>query len=362
MLNFSSFNLLFFSPCFCLFSIIWYSYFLLNFNNSAGRTNKKDFLKVKNKSLVVNYSRYSNFYFVTPIFYYFTVYLFVIKNYEGFFFFRHFFLSNFLFSFFFYTIVVLLFLYYFFFNILKAGSTSNYTLDYLLSIFHVIFFLPYSFFSSNALTIFFFLELGSNIILYNLISSSNWFSLSNSKNKLNSNATTISKYFFNTIFFHFWSSFFTSILILYSIINFYLYFGTTEWFYLNFLLDTSLSGAYSTNNVFIYLNVTIFFIAFLLKLGVSPFFVFKLEIYKGLPLYNIFFYSTSFFIIFFTTFFLVFFYYLPVIAIYLKFFITLFVFVIIFLVIFFIFDSAILRNFFAFSSLINSINLFILIV
>ena len=357
MLNFSTFNLIFFFPCFSLFSLIWYSYFLLNFTSNSNRHHKKDFIKTKSTSLVINYSRYSNFFFLTPVFFYVVTYLVIIKNYESFFFFRHIFISNFLFSLFFYMTIILFFLYYFFFNILKVSSTNNYTLDYLLSVFHIVFFLPYSFFSSNMLTIFFFLEVASNIILYNLVSSSNWFTVDKHKNKSHASSSSISKYFFNTIFFHFWSSFFTSILILYTIINFYLYFGTTEWVYLNFLLDIFLSGSYSINTTFVYLNATIFFIAFLLKLGVSPFFVFKLEMYKGLPLYNVFFYST----IFFTIFFIVFFYYLPFVLAYLKFFTLLGSFIVIVLSIFFIFDSKVLRNFFAISSLINSVNLLILI-
>jgi len=101
MLNFSTFNLIFFFPCFSLFSLIWYSYFLLNFTSNSNRHHKKDFIKTKSTSLVINYSRYSNFFFLTPVFFYVVTYLVIIKNYESFFFFRHIFISNFLFSLFF---------------------------------------------------------------------------------------------------------------------------------------------------------------------------------------------------------------------------------------------------------------------
>ena len=123
-----------------------------------------------------------------------------------------------------------------------------------------------------------------------------------------------------------------------------------------------MKGTYTTNLLFIYLNLLIFFLAFTIKLGISPFFIFKLEIYKGLPLYNVFFYSTVFFLIFFTLFFLVLFYYLPILTLTLKFFLLLIILVSVILVVFFIFDNILLRNFFALSSLINSLNLLILIV
>lgn len=362
MLNFSSFSILFFLPNFLFFSIIWYAYFLVNYTAHVKFTSKSDAVKLKNKSIVFNSASILNFNFIQLISSFLILYFFTLRGYEDFYFFRHLFLSNFTFSLFFYVVIISFILYSLFFKIIKSGSKGNVSSDYLISIVHIFFFLPYAFFSNTILTVFFFLELASNLVLYNLISSNNWFNLSKLNNKKQGSSSTVSKYFFNVIFFHFWASFFSSILILYSIINFYLYFGTSEWFYLNFLIGLLLKGTYTTNLLFIYLNLLIFFLAFTIKLGISPFFIFKLEIYKGLPLYNVFFYSTVFFLIFFTLFFLVLFYYLPILTLTLKFFLLLIILVSVILVVFFIFDNILLRNFFALSSLINSLNLLILIV
>jgi NADH:ubiquinone oxidoreductase subunit 2 (subunit N) len=197
--------------------------------------------------------------------------------------------------------------------------------------------------------------------LYNLLSTANWFSFFN-KNTILKKENSISKYFFNIIFFHFWASFFSSILLIYTIINFYLVFGTTEWVYLNFLIDLTYKGMYNTNILYIYVNLLIFFISFLIKLGISPFFLFKLEIYRGMPLYNIFFYSVVFFLLFFIIFFLILYYYLPILVGSLHFFFNLILLFSVITVIFFLFDNTLLRNFFAFSSVINSINLTILLI
>jgi NADH:ubiquinone oxidoreductase subunit 2 (subunit N) len=119
---------------------------------------------------------------------------------------------------------------------------------------------------------------------------------------------------------------------------------------------------YNTNILYIYVNLLIFFISFLIKLGISPFFLFKLEIYRGMPLYNIFFYSVVFFLLFFIIFFLILYYYLPILVGSLHFFFNLILLFSVITVIFFLFDNTLLRNFFAFSSVINSINLTILLI
>ena len=43
----------------------------------------------------------------------------------------------------------------------------------------------------------------------------------------------------------------------------------------------------------------VFIISVFFKLGVTPFHLFKVEVYKGIPLLSIFFYTTYYFIVFF---------------------------------------------------------------
>ena len=47
-------------------------------------------------------------------------------------------------------------------------------------------------------------------------------------------------------------------------------------------------------------------VGFLIKLGVAPFFAYKLELYQGLPLYALVFYSLIYFFLFMSGFFMVF--------------------------------------------------------
>ena len=98
-----------------------------------------------------------------------------------------------------------------------------------------------------------------------------------------------------------------------------------------------------------------------LKLGVAPFFAYKVEIYRGLPLYALFFYSVVYFVIFFTAIFVVFTYYFAVGGTLIKPLATAGLLVTCIVMIVFMFDSQALRNFFALSSLVNVTNFLILI-
>ncbi len=361
MLNYALFNFVIAVPSFLFFIFTWYAYFVINSNSFSSLILKRDLLKSRMRNIDFNYNGYNNFFVFLAILAYICLYFFVIRGFEDCYFFNTFFFSNFIFSVFFYNLSLNLFFFFVFIFILKNSQNTNVSLDYVVSIITILFFLPYIFFCNNILIFFFFLELASNLILYNLLGTVSWFS-SFSKQVLLKKEVSVSKYFFNVIFFHFWASFFSSVLLIYSIINFYLVFGTTEWFYINFLSGFLFKGLYFNSNLFIYLNLCIFFISFLIKLGVSPFFLFKLEIYKGLPLYNIFFYSFIYFFYFFSIFFLILYYYLPTLLESIYFLLTFFLLIYSILTIFFLFDSALLRNFFAFSSLINSVNLLILII
>lgn len=361
VLNYALFNFILTIPSFLFFSFTWYAYFLINSNIFAKLISKKDLVKTRMRNIDFNYNSYNNSFFFLVLLAYTSLYFFLLRGFEGSYFFNTLFFSNFIFSLFFYNLILNLIVLVIFLIILQNSQSTNVSLDYIVSIVTILFFLPYIFFCNNILIFFFFLELASNLILYNLLGSANWFS-SFKKHVFSKKETSVSKHFFNVVFFHFWASFFSSVLLIYSIINFYLIFGTTEWFYLNFLTDFVIRGFYFNNSLFLCINLVIFFISFLVKLGVSPFFLFKLEIYKGLPLYNIFFYSIIFFFYFFSIFFLIVYYYLPIILSVAQVWLNFLLLISIIVTLLFLFDSSLLRNFFAFSSLINSINLLILLI
>merc|ERR1711990_313664 len=88
------------------------------------------------------------------------------------------------------------------------------------------------------------------------------------------------------------------------VILMYLYlFNTTEWVVLNFLSlvqTTSLTPNYISTTIINFVLI----LAFLLKIGLTPVHLYKLEVYKGLPYISIFFYTTFYFLVFFLFFFL----------------------------------------------------------
>lgn len=108
------------------------------------------------------------------------------------------------------------------------------------------------------------------------------------------------------------------------------------------------------------LSVGILAVGLMLKLGVAPFFAYKVEIYKGLPLHALFFYSVVYFTVFFTTAFMLFSFYFAVGGVLLKPLASTLLAASCAVLIIFMFDSQALRNFFALSSLVNGTNFLIL--
>merc|ERR1711959_853486 len=77
----------------------------------------------------------------------------------------------------------------------------------------------------------------------------------------------------------------------------YLY-STTEWVILNFLGLVQIINLNTNYIVTVLVNFILIF-SFLIKIGLTPIHLYKLEVYKGLPYLSIFFYTTFYFLIFF---------------------------------------------------------------
>lgn len=165
---------------------------------------------------------------------------------------------------------------------------------------------------NNLLALIFILELQSILFIYLLSSNYNintYFTdyLLNSKLKIyNLN----SLWYFSSLIYQFWVSFFGSILLFYGVLlilkmNFlfdWAQFDLLNYFFFFYCFD--LKGYY--------FSFLVLFIGFVLKLGLFPFFVWKPEIYKNLTLTTLFVYMFSYlfaflliFIFFFTTYFVV---------------------------------------------------------
>ena len=156
------------------------------------------------------------------------------------------------------------------------------------------------------------------------------------------------------IFFQYWVTFFSTIYIVYFYINIFYLYGSSEWFILQFLNSIDLENNYVQSNM-IRLLILVFILGVFFKLGITPFHLFKIEVYKGLPFLSIFFYTTYYFVVFFT-------FFIFLLSDFLNSFINqyyLFLFLVLFFgsiyVVVLLFDVTFLKAFFTYSTVINTI-------
>lgn len=233
---------------------------------------------------------------------------------------------------------------------------QNATQDYIFIITNLTLLLPYIFCINTFFVFIFFLEFLSCFLFYKLISSSIWYK-NYSSIKINFKIF-LPLNFLNMIFFQYWVTFFSTIFLIYSYISIINIFGTSEWLIFNLLL---LGDSYSLLHKSINILLSFFLIlSFFLKLGMAPFQMIKVEIYNGLSIFTIFFYTVYYFTIFF-----IFFLYFIVNMCFCY---TYYYYFIIYLLILFgvlyiislMFDLTQLKSFLLYSTLLNSIGFIIL--
>lgn len=156
------------------------------------------------------------------------------------------------------------------------------------------------------------------------------------------------------LFFQYWAAFFSSIMFTYVILMYLYLYNTTEWVVLNFLnliQITSLTLDYTSVTLINFVLI----IAFLLKIGLTPVHLYKLEVYKGLPYITIFFYTTFYFLVFFLFFFLLLLNYIGVFILTYWYLLIVFILLGIFYTMNLLFNVNLLKIFFAYSTIINSL-------
>lgn len=345
----------------CILYNNWSIYFLnLNYSLSKFCSKQVKFTSFLKKTQYKNLSHSFVFiFFIVLLFFFF--YFFMLKGFQKTIFFNLIYLNN---KSFYFTFFYIFFLYFFFMFkgvILKTFFFKNNS-DFLISLILLLFFSISIFFSNTLFSFFFNIEVLAILMSY-FISSSKEFFLFNKDTSVNLELKSKKKKeFFNTIFFNFWSSFFSSIFLLYSMLNIYFIFGTTEWSVLNFLLNISNENEYFYNKNNVFFIFFIFFLSCIFKLGLPPFFFFKIEMYKGLPLFITYFYSTFFFFSYFSSFFFIFFIFFTNFYIYFSFYF--FVFAPTFILFFYFYLATYdnLNCFFSVSTTINSVYLFYLML
>ncbi len=335
------------------FFIYWVIFFKVNFFGVQYSAVSSDKLQVSNNARNIHYIFYLkiNQLFLVLMF----VYLFMLRGYVDSVWWNHFKLTNLAFG----LILVLLFFNFFFIYVVKSSSFNSgvYKGDYFFALINLSNFLPLIFLANTLFTFLFILEVNSCVVFYKFVVSKFWYNESKSTIKFNNYAfkRLLPKNYLNMLFFQYWATFFSSVIIMYVLISYIYIYGTTEWIMLNMLNELTLKASYHYNYYNnIILSIMLLF-AFLIKIGFTPVQLYKIEIYKGIPYIAIFFYTTYYFLVFFLFFILL-------IVYYLNSFIVYWWFALLFIIVFggfyvlsLLFDVNYIKAFFAYSTMINSL-------
>lgn len=353
---------LYFSDIFCLsfilylFIFAWVIYFKLGFITSLTFFNSGDKINTLSRNIKnLNFNIILRLNFLI-IFLYF-LFFFTFKYHNLISWWNHLKFNNFNLNI---TILILLINFFFLF-LLNSGyfNSESYKYDFFFVLLNLSIFLVILFFSNTLFSFFFLLEVNSVLIFFKFLMSKTWY-LNNNSSTLKEKQNSNSKIFLNMLFFQFWTAFFSSVLFVFSIILFLFTFGSTEWLFVNLL--SNISNEFLLNSFFNYFITVVFIFAFFLKLGITPVHLYKIEIYKGINFISIFFYTTFYFFIFFL-------YFLIIVMLNLNSFGSILILIISLLLLFgtlytisLLFDVSYIKAFLAYSSIINSLSFFIIIL
>jgi NADH:ubiquinone oxidoreductase subunit 2 (subunit N) len=133
-------------------------------------------------------------------------------------------------------------------------------------------------------------------------------------------------------------------------------FNSTDWTFLNFasnFIDLPKS---------FYIYFYFFIVAFFLKLGITPFHLYKIEVYKGLPYISLYIYTIIFFFIYFFFFACLIIFYLKAFAMF--YWTTLIICILLgtIYVISMLFDINFSKSFFAYSTIVNTVSFLLVLI
>lgn len=239
-----------------------------------------------------------------------------------------------------------------------SGNSSSYNSDFFFSVSNIILYSTLLFLTNTIYSFIFVLELSSITIFYNFVTArvffkSDPYSTSQITNKNPQN-------YLSMLLFQYWSTFFSSILIFFSIISIYVKYNSTEFFFINYMIVSSELSIYSDKlfDTFIWVILTV---GILLKLSITPFHLFKLEVYKGLPLLGILFYTTVYFLVNFIFFSIFLNFYLSGVKSLVSIFFIAYLVISIVYLISLLFDISSIKSFLGYSTIVNSM-IFILLL
>lgn len=346
---------IFFVPVILNLSIYWYLFFKNNVANINKKNNWDNSISVKN--IIINQNP-TNFIKLNILFnIMFLLFLFTFQGYSTTFWWSHFKLTNF--NLYMFSLVILFSLYFMFISDKHIKMNNIYSIDYIFALINIILFIPFIFLTNTLFTFFFTIELVSCSIFYKFIVGKFFF---NNNKKLDNFFSIFSKNYLNLLFFQYWSSFFSSILIIFSIYFLMIISNSTEWLILNFVINSNSIINY-VNNEYIFIFVSIIIIlGFIIKLGIAPIQLYKIEIYRGVPFLTIFFYTVFYFLVFFLFFSSLIILYLSSLINYTWIILLIIIILGVFYIITLIFDINLFKAFLAYSTIINSVSFLLLIL
>lgn len=335
--------------CYWLFFIKNNFFYLRKQPLNVDKNRATNFLKKTNYKLGIRIGLlYNIFYFLS---------FFTMKSTTSTFWWGHCFLTNSNISIMYYAVVINLLL-MILLNSLKHQNLSL-NIEYVFSLLNLNVVVVWIFAANTLFTLIFILELISSIVFYKFSVSNFWFNKNIKKISTTKFTKNASKYYINILFFQYWVSFFSSILIFYSLINVISMYGSSDWTTMNFLQNIDFSVNYFTRAEVFFVIFPLFFGIFL-KLGITPIHFYKIEVYKGLPFVSILYYTTYYFFIFILFFIYFFASYLTNFYFWSWLFLMLILSFGMLYLLSLLFDGYLIRSFFAYSTLINTMNLILI--
>lgn len=167
-------------------------------------------------------------------------------------------------------------------------DSLNKPVEYLVSCIFFFNCLFYYLLINNFIAVIFLFELQSFLIIY-MLSTNFFMDINNSTittlKQNNSNQKSI--WYFNSLVYQYWISFVGSLLLIYSILNFFKFTSFNDWLNLEsyLFMHINLNNFYNFNRLLYYILVLL--LGFLLKLGSFPFFIWKPEFYKNISVENL---------------------------------------------------------------------------
>lgn len=354
MLFYNFNNFYFLLPFFYFFFLVWLFFFKINKTQKL-KNFKKDLyfniniLKKQHFKIYINI----NFFVLLNLIFF----LYILKGENFYFWWNHLSIKNFN-LYLIYTIQLINLIMLVIISVINL-SKINYSNDYFFSLINITILLPLIFLSNNIFSFIFILELVTSIIFYKLVVSKLWYS-NHDKNKKLFNLK--SKNYINVIFYQFWITFFATIIIFFFYININYIFGTTDWSVLNFIVFVENNINYFNKKILLSFLGLMFVFSLFFKIGVAPFHLFKIEIYKNIPYISILFYTTYYISVF------LFFFLYFISNLYINLFMYIWIiFSIILLigsiyVISLLFDVNLIKAFFAYSTIINVTNFIVIML